>query len=500
MKAILIARVSTEEQKEAGNSLPAQVARLESYCQRLGFTIMKICSFDESAYSHQRTAFDAIIDLILSQNEKIAVCCDKVDRLSRNVFDKRIATLYEKALGDEVELHFVSDGQIINSRISAVEKFQFGISLGLAKYYSDAISDNVKRAIEQKLRKGEWPGKAPYGYKNIDLPNDKKSIIQDEYEAHIVRKVFEIYATGALSIEHVCAKIKNEHGISWRHTYLHKMLRNPFYHGIMIINQKEYPHCYPPIITESLFKEVQIARTRFKKQSSKYAGHNYMYRSMIRCGDCGLAITPEKQKGFVYYHCTQFKGKHNATWFREEKITEIIGEVFKQLQAPKEAAKEAFASLTELSQHKIEFQEQETKKLTQEQKTNAHMMDNLYLDRLKGRITESDYDRFYQKLKDEAADIAIRFEQIQEADQDYYITAKYVLELLTRAHDLFVSSEVEERRQLIKLVLSNLRIEGENLLYELNKPFDVVLNHAKSLFWRPQGDLNPCFRRERATS
>ena len=31
MKAILIARVSTEEQKEADNSLHAQVARLEKY-------------------------------------------------------------------------------------------------------------------------------------------------------------------------------------------------------------------------------------------------------------------------------------------------------------------------------------------------------------------------------------------------------------------------------------------------------------------------------------
>ena len=49
--------------------------------------------------------------------------------------------LYEKALKDEIELHFVSDGQVINSNISATEKFQFSISLGLAKYYSDAISE-----------------------------------------------------------------------------------------------------------------------------------------------------------------------------------------------------------------------------------------------------------------------------------------------------------------------------------------------------------------------
>lgn len=34
MKAILIARVSAEEQKEAGNSLPAQISRPKNYCQR----------------------------------------------------------------------------------------------------------------------------------------------------------------------------------------------------------------------------------------------------------------------------------------------------------------------------------------------------------------------------------------------------------------------------------------------------------------------------------
>jgi len=152
MKAILIARVSTEEQREAGNSLPAQVIRIEKYCQNKGFKIIKTCSFDESAYKSQRDEFDRIIDFILEQKEKVVVCCDEVDRLSRNVFDKRISLLYEKALNDEIELHFISDGQVVNKHISAVEKFQFSISLGLAKYYSDAISDNIKRALEQKLR------------------------------------------------------------------------------------------------------------------------------------------------------------------------------------------------------------------------------------------------------------------------------------------------------------------------------------------------------------
>lgn len=87
MKAILIARVSTEEQREAGNSLPAQMARLESYCHRKGFSILQTCSFDTSAYKAQRNEFD----LILEQKEKTAICCDKVDRTKAG-WEERIRT------------------------------------------------------------------------------------------------------------------------------------------------------------------------------------------------------------------------------------------------------------------------------------------------------------------------------------------------------------------------------------------------------------------------
>jgi len=73
MKAILIARVSTEEQKEAGNSLPAQINRLEQYCRNRGFIILRTCSFDESAYTNSRSELDVIIDYALNLNKKRAV-------------------------------------------------------------------------------------------------------------------------------------------------------------------------------------------------------------------------------------------------------------------------------------------------------------------------------------------------------------------------------------------------------------------------------------------
>src|SRR3989344_614572 len=110
MKAIILARVSTEEQKDAGNSLPAQIERMTGYCKRKGFNVVRTFSFDESAYKTKRDEFDRILDYLEANKGKVAICFDKVDRLSRNVFDKRVSLLYEKAVADQIELHFVSDG------------------------------------------------------------------------------------------------------------------------------------------------------------------------------------------------------------------------------------------------------------------------------------------------------------------------------------------------------------------------------------------------------
>jgi len=50
--------------------------------------------------------------------------------------------------------------------------------------------------------------------------------------------------------------------------------------------------------------------------------------------------------------------------------------------------------------------------------------------------------------------------QITDSEYDeYYMTVNYLVELTKRAYELFVGSEVEEKRQLIKLVLSNLTLD-----------------------------------------
>ena len=70
MKAINVARVSTEEQKEANNSLPAQEERIKSYCSKKSFDVIKTYSFEESAYKTKRDEFDTIVENIKESSKK----------------------------------------------------------------------------------------------------------------------------------------------------------------------------------------------------------------------------------------------------------------------------------------------------------------------------------------------------------------------------------------------------------------------------------------------
>lgn len=71
-------------------------------------------------------------------------------------------------------------------------------------------------------------------------------------------------------------------------------------------------------------------------------------------------ITPERKtkpsgKVYHYYHCTQYKGKHNTSWLREEVLTKQFGEFFKGLQMPKEVVEDITQSLREAHKDKSHF-------------------------------------------------------------------------------------------------------------------------------------------------
>lgn len=79
-------------------------------------------------------------------------------------------------------------------------KFMLSIAFGQSKYYVDNLSENTKRGLRQKVRRGEMPGRAPLGNIN-DVRN--KTVIVDKRNAPLVLAAFELYAKGSQRLKDI---------------------------------------------------------------------------------------------------------------------------------------------------------------------------------------------------------------------------------------------------------------------------------------------------------
>ena len=84
-------------------------------------------------------------------------------------------------------------------------------------------------------------------------------------------------------------------------------------------------------------------------------------------------------------------------------------------------------------------------------------------------------------MKIDEADILLL--NLQKAEDDYYLTANYLLKLANKAYKLFESSEMEQKRQLLKLILQNPVLDGRKVRYDVLKPFDTILNYSDNKLW-----------------
>ena len=74
----------------------------------------------------------------------------------------------------------------------------------------------------------------------------------------------------------------------------------------------------------------------------------------------------------------------------------------------------------------------------------------------------------------------MEYEEHSQADENFYIIANKLIELSSRAWELFESSELEEKQQLLNFLLQNSYLQGKNALFELKNPFSGILEYAKS--------------------
>ncbi|MCL4377918.1 MAG: hypothetical protein M1479_08640 [Actinobacteria bacterium] len=103
-------------------------------------------------------------------------------------------------------------------------------------------------------------------------------------------------------------------------------------------------------------------------------------------------------------------------------------------------------------------------------------------------ITQDEYDKKAYELKQRQYELNDKLKRVIEADESYSIILINLLNICSRAPELFESSKVEQKRPLINFLLSNLKLRGKKLEFELKKPFDVLVNIKNCSNWLGRED------------
>lgn len=488
VKAFLIARVSDPSQVDA---LPAQILRLKEYANNLKMNY-ELHSFDETAYKDDRRKFQKIVDKI-AQCEGVVVVFDKIDRFTRDASSEVVRILKDRVKEGQLELHFPSDGLIYTKNSPACDKTKLDIGMVFGGYYSSAISDNVKRRIEQKLHDGEFPGKAPIGYKNIDLPDGKKDIVLDPERSEYIKKIFELRLSGQ-TLRSIAKIMRNEGLLSnTKHpkpitkSTVENILDNPFYYGTMRYNGCLYQHRYEPLIEKRIFDKVQqmkdenLSICQKNKANTKYI---FAFNGILKCAVCGCSMSSYYKKGHIYLKCSQAKGKCSNHASEVEVMSQVY-EVLDRIAISQKIIDELIEDLKNKHENIQLYYRNAIKEVRKSYEEAEKKKDLLYEDRLSGRITVDEYDRIAKRIQSEMEELDAKLMNLTNNDKSFEVDRSYLLKLASKARKIFESSKPEQKNKILKLLFSNLEINEKRLNCNLLEPFNTLSTMSKSRNWLP---------------
>lgn len=196
---------------------------------------------------------------------------------------------------------------------------------------------------------------------------------------------------------------------------------------------------------------------------------------MITCANCGCLVSPEIKKGkYVYYSCTNAKGNCQRDYINENVLIKEISHCFDDLSLSEELIQQITLYLKDIYEAEGKFYHEQKTRLRREQDQIQQRLSKMYDDRYDGKIDEGFFEKKLQEYKMREREIIQEMGKHANADKSFHITANMVLSLARRASEIFASSEVEEKRQLLNFVFQNLELKDKKLLIHYREPFKMI--------------------------
>ncbi len=341
-RAILYARVSSDDRPQDGRNLRSQIEMCRKYAEENEWDVVAELMEDEkgaSGYEQHLPELEKLLAMAENGEFDILVARE-MDRLSRSLakqlriesFLGRLGVKIEYVLGDYPD---TVDGQLLKN-LHAI----------IAEYEREKILERLKRGVRLSRNAGNVTGKgmAPYGYGIVTVAG-VRSLVVDNDQAKIIKQIFDWYSNSIelgkrLSFSAIARRL-NELGIptrsqsmgylgkkravseSWRLQDIGSILKNETYAGVWhwgkLHKTKEGRWIKKDLTTlQSIEVPAIIEREQWEivhesvaKARLKYIGNGsdiLLYRR-LSCQDCGSIINVHRRTNssgvkFRYYLCS----------------------------------------------------------------------------------------------------------------------------------------------------------------------------------------------------
>ncbi len=188
-RAILYARVSTDEQARSGYSLAQQLEALRTHAERESLEVLEeVADAGYSGASLERPGMDRVRELVAGGGVSVVLAQD-LDRISREPWHyEYLRSLFED---HATELRSLDD----SGDDSPMGEFMRYIRRGVAKLEKQDIAKRTRRGKLQKAREGKIVPtmKAPYGFRYNDA---RDGLVVHEGEMETVARIFRMASEG----------------------------------------------------------------------------------------------------------------------------------------------------------------------------------------------------------------------------------------------------------------------------------------------------------------
>ncbi|MCM1114260.1 MAG: recombinase family protein [Clostridium sp.] len=465
MKVAIYPRLSEEDrdkknETDESESIQNQKSMLIEYAINQGWEIYDIYTDEDyTGADRNRPEFNRLLKDAEARKFDIVLCKTQ----SRFTRELELVEKYIHGLFPQWGIRFVSIVDHADTNVKGNKKAR-QINGLINEWYLEDLSENIKSVFNNKRQNGVHIGAfALYGYQKD--PNQKGHLIIDEEAAQVVREVFTLFAQGYGKTN--IARILNDRGIPnpteykrqkglrykqassksstlWKYFAISNMLTNEIYIGNMVQGKygsisyktkKNKPrpkeewyvveNTHEPIIDRDLWDRVQAL---IKEKSKPFSnGQIGLFARKTRCMYCGYTMRSTKQtSGQRYLQCpTRHVSKEacQGSMISVDVLERVVLKELKELSA-KYIDNDYIAENTEFNNRineQIEVKEKSISDYQQKSNECSEGIKNLYIDKVKGLITEDIFIDLTKNLhadKNHAEEMILTLsEQIEELRQ-----------------------------------------------------------------------------------